>query len=146
MAEGLLASGTQRHFLMCLGVLEDGICVFVYHCSQRPVNGGYPPFEGRNSLLFDDAFSDQRAGQGKYHILGLLIVIVECRSLATFFNFAINSLADRLLMEIEENVNGDGEKRRFSQIPFGNRKNLQSQIVVCDSRNRNFLLHLRVSS
>jgi hypothetical protein len=54
--------------------------------------------------------------------------------LATFFNFAINSLADRLLMEIEENVNGDGEKRRFSQIPFVNRKNMQSQIVICDSR------------
>ena len=35
-------------------------------------------------------------------------------------------------MEIEENVNPGTGKRQFSKIPFGNRKNMQSQIVVCE--------------
>jgi hypothetical protein len=34
-------------------------------------------------------------------------------------------------MEIEENVNPGMEKRQFSKIPFENRQNMQSQIVVC---------------
>ncbi len=39
-------------------------------------------------------------------------------------------------MEIEENVNAGIEKRQFSKIPFDYLKNMQSQIVVCDSRHR----------
>jgi hypothetical protein len=54
--------------------------------------------------------------------------------LAMLFNFEIKGLADRFLMEIEENVNPGGQERRFSEIPFVNRKNMQSQIVVCHSR------------
>jgi len=38
-------------------------------------------------------------------------------------------------MEVEENVNPGRGKRQFSKIPFENRKNMHSQIVVCDSRN-----------
>ena len=60
----------------------------------------------------------------------------NCRSLATFFNFEISGLADRSLMEIEENVNPGTQKGGFSEIPLGNRKNMQSQIVVCDNRKR----------
>jgi hypothetical protein len=56
------------------------------------------------------------------------------RLLATFFNFEINRLADRFLMEIEENVNPGKETGQFSKIPFENRKNMQSHIVACDSR------------
>jgi hypothetical protein len=59
------------------------------------------------------------------------------RLLATFFNFEINRLADRFLMEIEENVNPGKETGQFSKIPFENRKNMQSHIVACDSRDRN---------
>ena len=55
--------------------------------------------------------------------------------LATFFNFEISGLADTFLMEIEENVNPGIEKRQFSKIPFENRKNMQSQIVACYSRD-----------
>jgi len=47
--------------------------------------------------------------------------------------FEISGLADRFLMEIEENVNPETQKGEFSEIPFGNRKNMQYQIVVCDS-------------
>jgi hypothetical protein len=54
--------------------------------------------------------------------------------LATFFNFEIKGLADRFLMEIEENVNPGTEKRQFSKIPFEDRKHMQSQTVVCYSR------------
>jgi hypothetical protein len=100
------------------------------------VNGGDPPFGGRKFLLFGDAFSVQRVGCGKYYMLGLSIVTAECRCLATLFNIQISRLPDRSLMEIEENVNGGEEKGRFSQIPFGNRKNMQSQIVVCDSKDQ----------
>jgi len=35
--------------------------------------------------------------------------------LATFFNFEINGLADRFLMEIEENVNSGREKASFQR-------------------------------
>jgi hypothetical protein len=38
-------------------------------------------------------------------------------------------------MEIEENVNAGTEQQQFSKIAFENRKNMQSQIVVCDSSN-----------
>jgi hypothetical protein len=38
-------------------------------------------------------------------------------------------------MEIEENVNPGIGKRQFSKIPFENRQNMQSQIVVCHSRH-----------
>jgi hypothetical protein len=59
----------------------------------------------------------------------------EHNFLATVFKFQINGLADRFLMEIEENVNPGMEKRQFSKMAFENRKNMQSQIFVCDSRN-----------
>jgi len=36
-------------------------------------------------------------------------------------------------MEVEENVNPGTEKRQFSKIPFENRKNMHSQLVVYDS-------------
>jgi hypothetical protein len=96
-------------------------------------NGEQPPFGGRKFPLFDDAFSDQRVGQGKYHMLGLAIVIVKCRSLANFFNIQINRLADSFLMEIGANVNPGTGKPRFSKIPFENRTNMQFQIVVCEA-------------
>jgi hypothetical protein len=54
--------------------------------------------------------------------------------LAKFFNLEINGLADRFLMESKENVNPRMEKGQFSKIPFYNRKNMQSHIVVCYSR------------
>jgi hypothetical protein len=57
------------------------------------------------------------------------------QNLANFFNLEIDGLGDKSAMEIEENVNGDEEKGRFSQIPFGNRKHMQSPIVVCHSSN-----------
>jgi len=69
------------------------------------VNGGQPLFRGRKFLLFDEAFSYQEVGCGKYYMLRLSIVIVECQSLATLFNIQISGLADRFLMEIKENVN-----------------------------------------
>ena len=50
----------------------------------------------------------------------------KCGFLATFFNFEINGLADRFVMEIEENVNPGTGKRQFSKMPFENRKNMQS--------------------
>jgi hypothetical protein len=43
-------------------------------------------------------------------------------------------------MEIEEKVNPGTEKRQFSKIPFENSKNMQSQIVVCDSRDHQLSL------
>jgi hypothetical protein len=49
-------------------------------------------------------------------------------------DFEISGLADNFLMKIKENVNPGTGKRQFSKIPFENRKNMQSQIVVCDSR------------
>jgi hypothetical protein len=57
--------------------------------------------------------------------------------LAKLFNFEISGLAHSFLMEIEENVNPGTGKRRFSKIPFENQKNTRSQIVACDSRDRN---------
>jgi hypothetical protein len=57
--------------------------------------------------------------------------------LATLFKIQISELADRFLMEIEEKVNPGTEKRQFSKIPFENSKNMQSQIVICHSRNGN---------
>ena len=53
-----------------------------------------------------------------------------------FFNIQIGRLADRFLMEIQENVNPGAETRQLSKIPFEYRKNMQSQIVVCHSRDR----------
>ena len=41
-------------------------------------------------------------------------------------------------MEIKENVNPQTERRLFSKIPLENRKNMQSQKVTCDSRDRPF--------
>ena len=38
-------------------------------------------------------------------------------------------------MEIEENVNPGREKWRFSKIVSDYLKNMQSQMVVCDSRD-----------
>ena len=55
-------------------------------------------------------------------------------SILPFFNIEISCLPDRFLMEIEENVNAGTEQRQFSKIASENRKNMQSQIVVCDSR------------
>ena len=46
-------------------------------------------------------------------MLGLSIVIVECRSLANVFNIEIRGLSDKSLMEIEANVNPGTEKRWF---------------------------------
>jgi hypothetical protein len=57
--------------------------------------------------------------------------------LATLFTIQIRGLADRFLMEIVGNVNTGMGKRQASKIPFENRKNMQVQIVVCDSRNGN---------
>ena len=37
-------------------------------------------------------------------------------------------------MKIEEHVNSEGQESQFLEIPFENRKNIQSQIVVCDAR------------
>jgi len=62
------------------------------------------------------------------------MILAEHTCLATFFNFEISGLADRLLREIEENVNPGMAKRQFSKIPFENRKNMPFQIVVCHSR------------
>jgi hypothetical protein len=42
------------------------------------------------------------------------------RVLATFFDSKISVLADRFLMEIEENVNPGTEKRQFSKITLEN--------------------------
>jgi hypothetical protein len=53
-------------------------------------------------------------------------------TLAKFFNHEIRGLADRFLTEIEEDVNPGTEKRQFSKIPFGNQKNMQPEIVVCE--------------
>jgi hypothetical protein len=39
-------------------------------------------------------------------------------------------------MEMEENVNPGGQERQFSKIAFENRQNMHSQIVACDSRDR----------
>ena len=44
----------------------------------------------------------------------------EYSVLATLFNFEISELADRFLMEIEENVNPRTEELQFSKIPFEN--------------------------
>jgi len=55
-------------------------------------------------------------------------------TLTKFFNFEISGLTHSFLMRIEEDVNPGTENRQFSKIPFENRKNLQSQIVICDSR------------
>jgi hypothetical protein len=52
------------------------------------------------------------------------------RYLATSFNIENSELADSFLMEIEENVNPGTEKSQCSKMLFGNRKNMQSQIVV----------------
>jgi hypothetical protein len=49
-------------------------------------------------------------------------------------DFEISGLADNFLMKIKENVNPGMEKWEFSKIAFENRKNMQSQIVVCHSR------------
>jgi len=49
----------------------------------------------------------------------------ECNILVTFFNFEINRLTDRFIVEIEENVNPGTEKRQFSKTAFENRKNMQ---------------------
>ena len=71
-------------------------------------------------------------------MVGHLVRSVQIAStLAKFFNHEIRGLADRFLMEIEENVNPGTERRQFSKIPFENRKNMQVQIVVCDGRNGN---------
>jgi hypothetical protein len=70
-------------------------------------------------------------------VVGHLVRSVQIPStLAKFFNFEISGLADRFLMEIEENVNLGTEQRHFSKIPFENRNNMQSQMVVCYSRNQ----------
>ena len=63
------------------------------------------------------------------------MILAKYKYLATFFNIQISGLSDRSLMEMEENVNPGTRKRKFSEIPLGNRKNMQSQIVVCDSRD-----------
>lgn len=42
-------------------------------------------------------------------------------------------------MKIEENVNTRTGKRQFSKMPFVNRKNMHSQIFVCDSRELQLL-------
>jgi len=57
-------------------------------------------------------------------------------SFATLFTIQIGGLVDRLLLEIEGKVNLGTEKPQFSKIPFRNRQNMQSQIVVCYSRNQ----------
>jgi hypothetical protein len=46
-------------------------------------------------------------------------------------------------MEIEENVNPGVETRQFSKIALKNRKNMESQLVVCDSRSRTFSLNVK---
>jgi hypothetical protein len=60
---------------------------------------------------------------------------VDYRLLATLFNVQINVLVDRFLMEIEENVNPGPQKGEVSEIPLGNRKIMQTQIVVCHISN-----------
>jgi hypothetical protein len=55
--------------------------------------------------------------------------------LATFFSFEISMLADRFLMEIEENVNPGAEQRQFSKILFDYLNNMHSQIVAFDSND-----------
>jgi len=60
--------------------------------------------------------------------------LVQCKfpvQLAKVLNFEISGLAHSFLIKIEENVNPGTEKRQFSKIPFENRQNMQSQIVVC---------------
>jgi hypothetical protein len=65
------------------------------------------------------------------------LILVEYSFLAKPFKYEIKWLANRFVMEIEENVNLGREKPQFSKIPFEYRKNMQSQIVVCHSSNLN---------
>ena len=58
--------------------------------------------------------------------------------LAKLFMFNISGLADRFLMEVVENVNPGTGKKQFSKIPSDYLKNMQSQIVVCHSRDLQF--------
>jgi len=39
-------------------------------------------------------------------------------------------------MEIKENVNPGGQERQLSKVAFEYRKNMQTQIVVCDRRDQ----------
>ena len=54
----------------------------------------------------------------RHKIRGVSSVKRDCIFLATFFNIQISGLADRFLMEIEENVNPGTGKRQFSKIPY----------------------------
>ena len=54
--------------------------------------------------------------------------------LAKLFMFNISGLADKFLMEIEENGNPETVGWQFLNIPFNYLKNMESRIVVCDSR------------
>ena len=73
------------------------------------------PFLG---LVYSTAYSGCTIGLTTEDCLPRFLIAAKDRSLATFFNIQINRLADRFIMEIEENVNGGEEKGRFSQIPF----------------------------
>jgi hypothetical protein len=50
--------------------------------------------------------------------LRLFLTARTCQFRAAFFNVEISGLADRFVMEIEENVNFGPEKRQFSKIPY----------------------------
>jgi hypothetical protein len=71
-------------------------------------------------------------------MLGWQRYLEEYNLLATLFNIEISGLPDRFLTEIEENVNVRTQNEVFSKITFENRKNMQSHIVVCDSRDRQY--------
>ena len=102
-----------------------------------------------NSLKFDGKLTDDDSGPDsplhkltmadmeQYKMLWRGSGRWNHSSLATFFNIQISGLPNRFLLEIEENVNSGRGKRRFLKIPFEYRKNMQSQIVVCYSRDQN---------
>jgi hypothetical protein len=48
--------------------------------------------------------------------------IYDCTLLAALFNFEISGLADRFLMEIEQNVNSGWEKGSFQRYLFRTEK------------------------
>ena len=62
------------------------------------------------------------------------------RLLATFFNIQISRLADRFLMEIEENVNGSEENSCFQRYRLKSEKSCNRKYlpVIAESEYRHF--------
>jgi hypothetical protein len=68
----------------------------------------------RNQVERRDAQKGPTQGRGRHKMWGVSSVRRDYNFLATFFNLQISGLADRFLMEIEENVNlGTEGVRRF---------------------------------